>query len=418
MRKIKLLESTGQGQIEEVEDVITEICRKGAREMLATALNVEVETYLAEHAAIRDDKNRRLVVRNGYMPERKLQTGLGDIAIRQPRIEDRRNDANGQRVRFRSQIFPPYLRKTKQIEELIPWLYLKGISSGDFSEALAALVGPNAKGLSANTVTRLKTVWAQEWETWNHRSLANKEYVYFWVDGVYFNVRLEEDRSCILVIMGATKNGKKELVAVQDGYRESTQSWKEILLDLKNRGLETGPKLAIGDGALGFWKALPQVFEKCRWQRCWLHKMVNVVNYMPKSTHTHAKALMREIWMAETKSNAEKAFDHFVKTYSAKYPKAVECLTKDRDVLLTFYDFPAEHWKHIRTTNPIESTFATVRLRTHKTKGCGTRVATLLMVFKLAQSAENHWRCLDGNQLLIEVMNDSVFEDGMLKLAA
>jgi transposase-like protein len=418
MRKIKLLEPVGQDRIEEVEDVLTDLCRKGAREMLATALNAEVEAYLVQHAGIRDENNRRSIVRNGYMPERSLQTGLGNIKIRQPRVEDRRQGVNGERKRFNSQILPPYLRKTKQLEELIPWLYLKGISSGDFSEALAALVGADAKGLSANTVMRLKNVWAKEWEVWNHRTLVGKEYVYFWVDGVYFNVRLEEDRSCILVVMGATKNGKKELVAVQDGYRESAQSWKELLLDLKQRGLETGPKLAIGDGALGFWKALPQVFGKCRWQRCWLHKMVNVMNYMAKSAHVHAKALMREIWMAETKSNAEKAFAHFVATYAAKYPKAVECLTKDRENLLTFYDFPAEHWKHIRTTNPIESTFATVRLRTYKTKGCGTRVATLLMVFKLVQSAERHWRCLDGHQLLVEVMKDSVFEDGLLKLAA
>jgi transposase-like protein len=418
MRKIKLFDTAGQDQIEPVDDVITEICREGAKKMLAAALNDEVEMYLAQHAAQRNEKDHRVVVRNGFMPKRKIQTGLGEIEIRQPRIEDQRRGANGERIRFSSQILPPYLRKTKQIEELIPWLYLKGISSGDFSEALAALVGPNAKGLSANTVTRLKNVWAQEWDTWNHRSLAGKEYVYFWVDGVYFNVRLEEERSCILVIMGATKDGKKELVAVQDGYRESEQSWKEILLDLRHRDLKSGPLLAIGDGALGFWKALPQVFGNCRWQRCWLHKTVNVLNYLPKGAQANAKTRLHDIWLAETKINAEKAFDHFVKTYSAKYPKAAECLVKDREALLAFYDFPAEHWKHIRTTNPIESTFATVRLRTHKTKGCGTRVATLLMVFKLAQSAENHWRCLDGRHLLIEVMNGSVFEDGLLKLAA
>lgn len=417
MRKIKLLEGVGQDQIEEVEDVITEICRKGAREMLATALNVEVENYLTQHAAARDEANRRLVVRNGYMPERKLRTGLGDITIRQPRVKDARRDTTGKPMCFHSRILPPYLRKTRQIEELIPWLYLKGISSGDFTEALAALVGTDARGLSANTVVRLKNVWAKEREVWNRRSLANKEYVYFWVDGVYFNVRLEEDRSCVLVIVGATKDGKKELVAIQDGYRESEQSWREILLDVKQRGLKSAPKLAIGDGALGFWKALPQVFEKCRRQRCWLHKMVNVLNYLPDGAQAHAKALLREIWMAETKTEAEKAFDHFVKTYSAKYPKAVECLVKDREALLAFYDFPAEHWKHIRTTNPIESAFATVRLRTYKTKGCGTRAATLAMVFKLVQSAEKHWRRLDGHALLLDVFNEVKFEDG-LKMAA
>jgi len=417
MKKIKLLKSAGQGQIEEVEDVITELCRRGARKMLATALEAEVEAYLEQHGKVRDEKGRRQVVRNGYLPERTIQTGLGEIEIRQPRIEDGRRTPDGERMRFSSKILPPYLRKTRQMEELIPWLYLKGISSGDFTEALCALVGPNARGLSANTVTRLKNVWAQEWQGWNRRSLANKEYVYFWVDGVYFNVRLEEDRSCILVVIGATKDGKKELVAVQDGYRESEQSWKELLLDLKIRGLKNGPKLAIGDGALGFWKALPQVYGKCRVQRCWLHKTVNVLNYLPKGAQANAKAKLHDIWMAESKSGAEKAFDHFLKTYSAKYPKATECLAKDREALLAFYDFPAEHWKHIRTTNPVESAFATVRLRTYKTKGCGTRIATLTMVFKLVQSAEKRWRRLDSHFLLMDVYNEVKFEDG-LKMAA
>jgi len=417
MKKNKLSEIVGQDRSEEVEDALTDICRQGARQMLAAALQAEAQAYAAQFVTLRDNDNQRQVVRNGYLPKRCIQTGLGDIEIKQPRIEDHRRDADGKRIRFTSQIVPPYLRRTKQLETLIPWLYLKGISSGDFTEALAALVGPQAKGLSANTVMRLKNVWAKEWETWNHRSLAGKEYVYFWVDGVYFNVRLEEERSCILVIIGATPNGQKELVAVQDGYRESEQSWKELLLDLKQRGLKTGPKLATGDGALGFWKALPQVFGRCRWQRCWLHKTVNVLNYLPKGAQANAKARLHDIWMAETKGEAEKAFDFFVKAYAAKYPKAAEGLSKDREALLTFYDFPAEHWKHIRTTNPIESMFATVRLRTYKTKGCGTRAATLAMAFKLAQTAQKSWRRLNAPTLLVEVSNEVKFEDG-LKIAA
>jgi len=301
-------------------------------------------------------------------------------------------------MRFTSVILPPYLRKTKNLAGLIPWLYLKGVSTGDFSEALQALLGADAPGLSASTVVRLKDVWQRDYDAWSKRSLADKRYVYFWADGIYFNVRLEEDRQCILVVMGATADGKKELVAVQDGYRESEQSWRELLLDMKARGLKDAPKLAIGDGALGFWAALR--------------------NNLPKGKQGKAKSMLHDIWMAETKTEAERAFDLFVETYQAKYLKATHCLAKDRDELLAFYDFPAEHWMHIRTTNPIESTFATVRLRTKRTKGCGSRAATLTMVFKLTQCAEQHWRALNGSSLLHDVIQGIRFVDGLRKDAA
>lgn len=303
------------------------------------------------------------------------------------------------------------------MEELIPWLYLKGVSTGDFSEALAALVGQDAPGLSATTVVRLKKVWEQEFSEWSRRSLSGKRYVYLWVDGIHFNIRLEEHRQCILVVMGATADGKKELVAVQDGYRESEQSWKELLLDLEARGLDVDPELAVGDGALGFWKALPQVWPSTRPQRCWCHKTGNVLNKLPKGEQPRAKATLQEIWMAGTKADAEKAFGLFVDTYAAKFPNAAACLSKDKDELLAFYDFPAEHWRHLRTTNPIESTFATVRLRTKRTKGSGSRVACLAMVFQLAQAAERKWRRLNGHELLGDIIRGVEFKDG-IKVAA
>ena len=414
------------------KDVLTEILRHGACELLATAVEAEVAGYIDEHAGHSDEQGHRLVVRNGHHRERTIQTGLGSVAVKAPRVEDRRTvgrnedgesiDQAGRLVeRFHSKILPPYLRRTKSIEELIPWLYLKGISTGEFSEALAALLGPDAPGLSASTVVRLKEVWQHEYAVWNKRSLAGKRYVYFWIDGIYFNIRLEDtenQRQCILVVMGATPEGRKELVAVQDGYRESEPSWKELLLDLKARGLEHGPELAIGDGALGFWKAIRQVYGETREQRCWVHKTANVLNDLPKGKQPKAKNMLHDIWMAETKAEAVKAFDLFVATFQAKYLKAADCLAKDRDVLLTFYDFPAEHWIHIRTTNPIESTFATVRLRSAKTKGCGSRIACLTMVFKLTQSAEANWRSLNGSNLLPEVIQGVRFVDGLKQQAA
>jgi putative transposase len=404
-------------------DVLTTILRDGATRLLAQAIEVEVAGYIERHADIRDGQGHRMVVRNGHLPEREIQTGIGPVKVRQPRVNDRRTGQDGQRFQFSSEILPKYLRKTRSIEELIPWLYLKGISTGDFSEALVALLGPEAPGLSASTVVRLKEVWQTEYEAWSKRSLAGQRYVYFWADGVYFNVRLGGDgegqnRQCILVIVGATSDGKKELVAIQDGYRESEQSWREVMLDLKARGLSEAPKLAVGDGALGFWAALRKIFGETREQRCWVHKTANVLNDLPTGKQAKAKQALHEIWLAETKAEAERAFDLFIATYQAKYPRAAECLAKDREVLLTFYDFPAEHWVHLRTTNPIESTFATVRLRTNKTKGCGSRMATLTMVFRLAQSAEQYWRLLNGAHLLEEVIRGIQFEDGLRKDAA
>lgn len=395
-----------------VEDPLTELLRQGAKKLLHQALENEIEAFLKQHANIQDENGRRQIVRSGYGPERKVQTGIGEIEVRVPKASDRRKDVSS-KMRFKSSILPPYLRRTKSIEELLPWLYLKGISTGDFSEALAALLGKNAPGLSATTISRLKEVWSDELKQWQQRSLKGKEYVYFWVDGVHFGARLEDASQCMLVIIGATKTGVKELVAVVDGYRESEQSWLEVLNDLKRRGLNAAPKLAVGDGALGFWSALPQVFGDTRRQRCWMHKSGNVLDKLPKHAQARAKDNLHQIWMAETKQEAEKAFDHFIESYEAKYPKATECLAKDREVLLTFYDFPAEHWTHLRTTNPVESTFATVRLRTNKTRGMLTRDTMLTMVFKLSLSAQQRWRRLNKPERLGELIEGIRFIDGI-----
>jgi putative transposase len=395
----------------QAQDVLTDILRQGAHKLLAQAIDAEVADWLQRHQHCRDAAGHRQVVRNGHLPERTITTGLGPVAVKQPRVHDRRPpDA---REKFTSAILPPYLRKTKSIEELIPWLYLKGVSTGDFSEALAALLGPDAKGLSATTVTRLKSLWEKEYQDWSKRSLANKQYVYVWADGVYFNIRLEGGRQCILVLMGATADGKKELIAIQDGQRESEQSWKELLLDVQARGLTIEPKLAIGDGALGFWKAVRQIWSEVGEQRCWVHKTANVLDKLPKGVPPKAKEMLHAIYLAPGRAEADRAFDLFLRTFEAKYPKATECLAKDGTELLTFYDFPAEHWLHLRTTNVIESVFATVRLRTAKTKGSGTRVACLTMVFKLMESASRRWRALNGSPLLADVLKGVVFVDGI-----
>jgi len=391
-------------------DVLTDVLRQGAQRLLTQAIQAEVATYLEGHAELRDAAGRQLVVRNGYLPERTITTGIGPVEIKQPRVRDRRPPS--EREQFTSAILPPYLRKTKSIEGLIPWLYLKGVSTGDFSEALSSLLGADAPGLSATTVTRLKAVWQQEYEAWSQRSLAGKEYVYVWADGVHFNIRLEEDRQCILVLMGATPEGDKEVIALSEGHRESEQSWKALLLDCKERGLVIEPELAIADGALGFWKALPKVWPKTRGQRCWVHKTANVLDKISKGQQPKAKEMIHDIWMAASRADADKAFDLFLKTWEAKYPKATECLAKDREALLVFYDFPAEHWRHLRTTNPIESVLATVRLRTCKTKGCGNRLACETMVFKLMESAKKGWRKLNGSSLLPEVIQGVKFVDG------
>ncbi len=390
------------------EDPLTDVLRTGARQLLSQAVEAEVAAFLETNAALVDDTGHRRVVRNGHLPERAIQTGIGPVKVRQPRVRDRGDGA----IRFTSSILPRYLRRTKSLEDLLPWLYLKGISTGDFSEALAALLGMKAAGLSASTISRLKEVWQDEAERWRRRDLTAKRYVYFWADGIYFSARMEEEKQCILVIIGATDKGRKEVIAITDGYRESAQSWLEVLLDLKRRGLETGPELAVGDGALGFWKALRQVYPGAREQRCWLHKTGNVLNKMPKGLQNKAKQHVQDIWMAETRKDADKAFDFFLAAYGAKYDKATACLAKDRDVLLTFYDFPADHWKHVRTTNPIESTFATVRLRTYRTKGCLSRKTAMAMVFKLCQCAQRKWRKLDGSNHLAEIIRGVKFVNG------
>jgi len=397
--------------IETSRDALTEVIRQGARRLLAEALEAEVTSFLVEFQAERQDGSARLV-RNGYLPEREVQTGIGGVGVRVPRVRDRASDEGGT-LHFTSKIVPPYLRKARSVEELIPWLYLRGVSTGGFSDALDALLGPGAPGLSASTVSRLKSHWEAEHAAWRDRSLAGKRYVYLWADGVYGSARMDDAKLCILVLIGATEDGRKELVAVEEGYRESEQSWLELLRRLQAKGLTLEPKLAVGDGSLGFWKALRKVFGNTRQQRCWVHKTNNVLNKMPKSVQPKAKQALHEIWMAEDREAANQAFDLFLQTYSAKYPKATACLEKDRSELLAFYDFPAEHWVHLRTTNPIESTFGTVRLRTTKTRNCLTRRTMLPMVFKLCQAAQANWRRLQGYKLVADVLRDVRFIDGV-----
>jgi transposase-like protein len=393
-------------------DPLTEVLRGGARALLAHAVEAEVAGFLGGHAdQLTDDGHRRLV-RHGHLPEREIMTGIGAVAVRCPRVRDRAADG-GERIRFSSAILPPYARRSKSLEVLIPILYLKGISTGDFEEALAALLGKDAGGLSASTIGRLKEAWVDEHARWLDRDLSAKRYVYFWVDGIYVQARLEDDAQCLLVIIGATSEGKKELIGLADGIRESAQSWKELLLDLKRRGLTIGPQLAVADGALGFWKAIDEVWPKTRAQRCWVHKTANVLNKLPKSLQAKAKRALQDIWMAETRKDADTAFDGFIECYGVKYEKAVECLSEDRHSLLAFYDFPAEHWKHLRTTNPIESTFATVRHRTVRSRGCLSNKTALAMIFKLAQAAEKSWHRLRGHHQLPKVIIGVKFNDGI-----
>jgi transposase-like protein len=391
-------------------DVLTDVLRQGAQKLLSEAIQAEVAAWIDARRECRDESGRQQVVRNGSLPQRTILTGIGPIEVRQPRVHDRRPE--GQAEKFSSQILPPYLRKTKSLEELIPWLYLKGVSTGDFSEALQALLGPNASGLSPTTVTRLKEVWGDDYQAWQKRSLADKHYVYIWADGVFFNIRLEDDRQCILVLMGATAEGKKELIALVAGHRESQQSWLALLRDCQARGMTIDPHLAIGDGALGFWKALPQVWGTTRTQRCWVHKTANVLDKLPKSQQPTAKKMLHDIYLAATRQEADQALNLFVRTFEAKHSKATECLAKDREELLTFYDFPAEHWMHLRTTNPIESVFATVRLRTYRTKGSGSAKACETMVFKLMESASKRWRALNKAKLVAAVIAGVKFVDG------
>ena len=397
-------------------DPLTEVIQAGAQALLRTAIQAEVSGFISEYTHLLDEEGRQRLVRHGFLPAREMMTGIGKVSVQVPRVRDRGSNSDGSKIKFASKIMPPYLRKAKSVEELLPWLYLKGISTGDFGEALAALLGPDAEGLSSSTITQLKATWWEEYEAWRKRDLKGKRYVYIWADGVYFTPRLDGDRQCMLVIIGADEYGDKHVLGIMDGFRENADSWRDLLKGLKKRGLAVPPELAIGDGALGFWAALRDVFPETREQRCWVHKMVNVTGAMPKSLHEKAKSDLQDIWMAETKKEANAAFDLFVETYGVKYERAVKKLTKDRDQLLAFYDFPAEHWKHIRTTNPIESIFSTVRNRTRKTRGCLNRKTALAMVFQLMMSAQKKWRKISGSNRLPEVMQGVEFKDGIKQI--
>ena len=395
------------------DDPLTEVLRNGARALLTQAVEAEVATFLARHADLKTDEGRARVVRHGHLPEREVMTGIGPVAVQQPRVRDRGATGDADRIRFTPAILPPYARRSKSLDVLLPILYLRGISSGDFGEALSALLGKDAPGLSASTISRLKESWVDEHNRWKKRDLSARSYVYVWADGIHLQARLENEKQCILVMIGATPEGKKELLGFTDGARESAQDWSELLLDLKARGLTVQPKLAVADGALGFWKALGQVWPTTQEQRCWVHKTANILNKLPKSQQPKAKRSLQDIWMAETKKDAEAAFDAFVAAYELKYEKAAEGLAKDREALLALYDFPAEHWKHLRTSNPIESTFATVRHRTIRAKGCLSNTTALAMVFKLVEAAQKSWRRLDGHNQLPKLVLGAKFKDGL-----
>jgi transposase-like protein len=401
-------------QPESVDDPLTEIARDGARRMLAAALRAEADAFVAEYAEDLLPDGRQRVVRHGYGPERSIQTGIGALDVQRPKVRDRATDVPAdQKIRFTSAILPKWARRSRGLDALLPVLYLRGISTGDFQEALAAILGKDAPNLSPSVISRLTGAWQQDYDRWQRRDLSARQYVYIWADGVYLQARMEPQAECMLVILGATPEGKKELVGFQVGVRESAQSWRELLVDIKARGLAVPPEIAVGDGAMGFWKALDEVFPGTRHQRCWVHKIANVLNKFPKSMQPAVKADLREIWQADTRVAAETAMDTFAEKYGAKYDKAVTCLTKDREALLAFYDFPGEHWDHLRTGNPIESVFATVRHRTVRTKGALSQKTAKLMVFKLVQAAAKTWRRLKGANQLPLVIEGVTFTDGV-----
>ena len=407
----KLTTKDAEGQTPEIVQSLDELAREGARRMIAAALELEVEQYIQSLHDLRDEQGHALVVRNGKSHhERAVQLGAGSVKLRAPRVHDRRPDH-----RFVSQILPPYMRRSPRLEEALPVLYLRGLSTGDFSEALEALLGPEAAGFSATTITRLLKVWQQEYQDWRKRSLAGKEYVYIWADGVYFNIRLQEDRLACLVVIGVLPDGRKEVIALEDGYRESTESWASVLRDLKRRGM-TAPILAVGDGNLGFWAALRAVYPETQEQRCWKHKLANVLDKLPKRLQARAKDLLHEIMYAPDRESALEGIALFAQEYGPRYPKALETLTKDQDRLLTFLDFPAEHWLHLRTTNPVESTFATVKARTKKTKGAGSRKAGLAMAFKLLLAAQKRWRRVNAPHLVALVKAGVKFPNGQAEM--
>jgi len=393
----------------EVLDALSQLLREGAQRLIEQAVEAELQEYLGWVGDRRDAQGRRAVVRNGHLPGRDVLTGIGPVTVQVPKVRDR----SGEGAVFHSKLVPPYVRRSRSVDAALPWLYLHGVSTGDMSQALSALVGPQAAGLSAAVVSRLKAKWKAEYESWRTSRLDQDRWVYLWADGIYSGLRGESDRLCVLVVIGVNERGQKRFLAIEDGVRESKHSWQDLLHQLKERGLSVAPKLAVGDGALGFWAALSEVFPTTRAQRCWVHKMVNVLNYLPKSVQPKAKSALHEIWMAETKTKAQAAFERFVASFTAKYPKAVECLVKDREVLLAFYDFPAEHWVHIRSTNVIESAFATIRHRSDRAKGCVSRDSMLSMVFKLGLSAQQNWRRLRGFEFLAKVIAGVKFRDGL-----
>ena len=396
-----------------VDDPLTEIARDGARRMLAAALRAEADAFVAQHAEEVLPDGRQRVVRHGYGPERSIQTGIGALDVRRPKVRDRAAGPADEKVRFSSAILPKWARRSRSLDALLPVLYLRGISTGDFREALSAILGADAPNLSPSVISRLTEGWQQEYDRWQRRDLSARRHVYIWADGVYLQGRMEPQAECILVILGATPEGKKEVVGFQVGMRESAQSWRELLVDIKARGLAVPPEVAVGDGAMGFWKALDEVFPGMRHQRCRVHKIANVLNKFPKSMQPTVKADLREIWQADIRAAAETAMDIFSEKYGAKYEKAVTCLTKDREALLTFYDFPGDHWDHLRTGNPIESVFATVRHRTVRTKGALSQKTAKLMVFKLVQAAAKTWRRLKGANQLPLVIKGVTFTDGV-----
>jgi len=391
-----------------IPDPLTDLLRDGARRLIVHAIEAEVQAFLAPYSGLRTEDGKAAVVRNGYHPERQVQTGLGPVTVKVPKVRSK----TGKPIAFHSALVPPYVRKAKSLEAALPWLYLKGISSGELSAALSVLVGPEAKGLSASTISRLKQVWAQEYQSWHNECLEKDPWVYIWADGIYSGLRGEDSKLCALVVIGVNERGEKHFLAIEDGVRESTQSWREVLLKLKKRGMNA-PKLAIGDGALGFWAAMDEVYSATHHQRCWVHKTANILNCFPKSSQAKVKQALHEIWQAETKEQAESAFDLFIETYEAKYPKAALCLQKDREELMAFFDFPAQHWQSLRTSNPIESTFGTIRHRTKRSKGCLSRDGMLHMMFKLSQCAEKKWRKLRGFDFLAKVITGIKFKDGI-----
>jgi putative transposase len=397
----------------EVDDPLTAILRSGARRLLAQAVEAEAEAFLAEMKGARLPDGRDRVVRHGHAPERLVQTGIGPVAVRRAKLRDRGAGEGGERIRFTSAILPRWARRTRSLDALLPILYLRGVSTGDLQEALGALLGKDAPNLSPSVVARLRGEWEADHTRWQRRDLSARRYVYVWADGVYLQARMEPQAECMLVLIGATPEGKKELLGFRVGVRESAQSWRELLVDLKARGLAIAPELATGDGALGFWKALEAVFPSTRHQRCWVHKTSNVLNTLPRSVQPAAKADLREIWQAPDRATAEAAIATFAEKYGPKYAKAVACLVKDREALLAFYDFPAEHWDHLRTANPIESVFATVRHRTVRTKGALSQDTARLMVFKLVMAAAKTWRRLKGENQLPKVVQGVTFRDGV-----